>query len=77
MPKSCTECVFFVDAEIPQCAAPQLIELTRLVHGDPRTGVTAPALLLRLNQSVCGTPAFWHVKKPPTPPEAKEFPASA
>jgi hypothetical protein len=59
------------------CAAPQLVELSRLVLGMPHQGVSLPAFPLRLNQSVCGTPAFWFVQKPDAPPEAKEVPASA
>jgi hypothetical protein len=76
MAKSCSECAFFVEIA-GACAAPQLVELARLVHGEARNGTVAPALLLRLNQSVCGTPGFWHVPKPEPVPEAKEFPASA
>lgn len=76
MPKSCSHCEFFV-ADGLRCAAPQLVELARLVHGEERPGTTAPAILLRLNQSVCGTPGFWHVQKPEPVPQAKEFPATA
>ena len=71
----CCDCQFRVSASV--CAAPQLIDLARLVDGVPRPGVTMPALQMRLNQATCGSPGYWFVEKPPAPPETKELPASA
>lgn len=72
---ACINCRYFVRGTI--CAAPQLVDLARLLHGEPLPGACVDVLAARLNQSLCGTPGYWFAANPPEPPKTVEIPATA
>ena len=73
---SCSRCRYFV-AVHSVCAAPQLVDLARLVAGKPMPGASMGAFDTRLNQSLCGTPGYWFTADVAPAPETKPLQAGA
>jgi hypothetical protein len=73
--RTCNECRYFIkDGAI--CAAPQLVDLARLVYGKPLPGASLPAFQAKLNQSWCGKPGWWFAPDVPASPSGTEDPIS-
>ena len=73
---ACVGCRYFI-ADRLLCAAPQLVDLARLVAGKPMPGASMGAFDTRLNQSLCGTPGYWFAADVAPAPETKPLQAGA
>lgn len=73
---ACVTCRYFI-ADKQLCAAPQLVDLARLVLDEPLPGASIGAFDARLNQTLCGTPGYWFAPDVPKTPATKPLPASA